>query len=404
MQHFALSLLVQVSLAARAPAPPAPAPAPAAETPAAETPAAEAPAATTSEPAPAEAPPAEKKSLLPPKTKPRLLVMDITDKGAGPEITNAVNQAVQAQAIASHNGEAITTTQIKLLLDAQATQQLVGCDSASCMTEIGTLIEADAIMGGNVTQVGDDVVITLLTVDPKDGRLMKQEQRKVPLNRDLYFYAAKQLGALLLTGKAADPRVPVVIKIFDGETAVEATIVVDGAEKGISSSTQVELDPGSHEIIVRRSGFSEWRTLVDIAEGTPQQVTAKLVTERVELWPVAIATGVADLAAGIFGGLMVDFAVNEYDGTGVFSDLWGKKDASGPGAPYTTAAPTDTADLCARESTIWFYAGRAPSGDDNNQCGTPAGPGVGGSLLIGAGVLTVVTGALITTDLILGAE
>ena len=30
-----------------------------------------------------------------------------------------------------------------MLLDAQATQQLVGCDAEACMTQIGKLVEAD---------------------------------------------------------------------------------------------------------------------------------------------------------------------------------------------------------------------------------------------------------------------
>ena len=94
MQHVLLGLAVLVQL--QSPAAPVSEGQPAAAAVAPVTPI-EPAATTTSAP----------KSLLPPKTKPRLLVIDINDKGAGPEITNAVTQAVQAQALESHTGETI---------------------------------------------------------------------------------------------------------------------------------------------------------------------------------------------------------------------------------------------------------------------------------------------------------
>lgn len=347
------------------------------------------------------------KSLLPPKSKPRLLVMDIVDKGAGREITNAVSQSIQGQAIASHGGETITTTQIQLLLDAQATQQLVGCDAEACMTQIGKLVEADIILGGNVAKVGDDVVITVLTVDPNDGRRLKQEQRKTPVSRDLYYYASKQLASLVLTGKAADPRVPVIVNVVGHGSPVEATIMVDGKDMGIATTKQLELDPGSHEVVVKRSGFADWRTLVDIQEGAPQQVTATLVEERLYLWPVAVVTGIAAIATGAASLAMLDIARNEYDGQALLADVWGKKPTSGPDAPYTTVSPTDTEALCAREQSIWFNSGRNPSGGEAvfavNTCGVVAGPGVGGWLGITSIALTSATVGLILGDVVIGA-
>jgi hypothetical protein len=405
---FALLALLAPAQAPTTPTAPTatPAPAEAGAAPAPTTPAPTTTAPTTTAPTtevtptttPA-APPPEKTSLLPPKTKPRLLVIDIADKGAGADITNAVNQALQQQAVLSHPGETVTATQIKLLLDAQATQQLVGCDAEACMTQIGTLVEADLILGGNVTRVGDDVVITVLTVDPKDGRRVKQEQRKTPLNKDLYYYAAKQLSSLVLTGKAADPRVPVVIQVMAGGVAVEGTIIVDGKEVGLASNKQFDVDPGAHEIMVKRPGFTTWRTLLDVAEGAPQQVSATLVAERIELWPVAVATGAAAVATGVAALLMFDVAAAEYSGQGVLFKA--------ENGAYQTVAPTDSADLCQREETIWFYAGRSPGeGEDlfaTNGCGVAAGPGVGGWLGITSATLLTVTGALLTTDLITAA-
>ncbi len=391
MQHVLLGLAVLVQL--QSPAAPVSEGQPAAAAVAPVTPI-EPAATTTSAP----------KSLLPPKTKPRLLVIDINDKGAGPEITNAVTQAVQAQALESHTGETITTTQIRLLLDAQASQQLLGCDSESCMTDIGKLVEADAIMGGNVAKVGDDIVITVLTVDPKDGRRIKQEQRKTPINRDLYYYAAKQLTALTLTGKAADPRVPVIVNVLDKSTPVEGTIMVDGKVMATASTSRQDLDPGSHELVVKRSGFADWRTLLDVQEGTPLQVSANLVQERVYLWPVAIATGVAAIGTGVAAFIMFDRAQGLYDGTGFFA----KNDKkSGPDAPYTSVSPTNSAELCAREQEIWFFSGRSPVGDEplfnQNNCKVSAGPGVGAGIGLASAVLGAVTVVLVGTDLIIGA-
>jgi hypothetical protein len=355
---------------------------------------------------PIEPPPVvEKKSLLPQKTKPRLLVMDLIDKGAGLEVTNAMSQAIQAQAVLSHAGETITTTQIKLLLDAQANQQLTGCDSELCMTDIGKLIEADLILGGNAAKVGDDVVVTLLTVNPADGKRVKQEQRKTPINRDLYYYAAKEMTSLVLTGKGVDPRVPVIVSVVDGSksTPVEGAIVVDGKQISAGSTAQLTLEPGKHEIIVKSSGFADWKTVVDVQEASPLTISATLVSERIFLWPVAIGTGAAAVVFGVVGALMADYARGEFDGSSALFNT--DKDKN-----YSAIVPTNSADLCQREQNISFYAGRAPSADGKeafgtpNECGIAAGPGLIHYTLITSGVLLLATGALVTTDLVLGAE
>src|SRR5688572_20560112 len=163
---------------AQAPAPPSEAAAPPPETPPAALPAPADAATPPAAPAPATTP--TPSTALPAPTKPRLLVMDIVDKGAGPEATNAINQAVQGQAVLSHLGETVTATQIKIALDAAANQQLVGCESETCMTDIGKTVEAALVLSGNVAKVGDDFLITLLAVKAADGSRIAQVQRKTP--------------------------------------------------------------------------------------------------------------------------------------------------------------------------------------------------------------------------------
>jgi hypothetical protein len=320
-------------------------------------------------PAPSSRPP------LPPPTKPRLLVLDIVDKGAGAEITSAINQAVQGQAVQSHFGETVTATQIKIALDAAANQAMTGCESEACMTDIGKTVEASVILGGSVAKVGADFLITLTAVNARDGSRLGQQQRKVPGNRELYYYAARQLTSLVLTGRAVDPRVPVQIAVSGGE---EATIIVDGEEAGTAAQVTVQLDPGSHEIRVRQAGMAEWKTIVTVEEATPLQVTADLVSTRLQLWPVALATGAGAVVVGLTAAGFGIAAQDDFDGSyGIFNQ---------PANSYSKKEPIDSQELFTLQQNVERNALTA-----NVLYGT-------------AGVLAVATAALFAADLIFGAS
>jgi hypothetical protein len=395
-----------VFLALQSPAP-SPTPADATAAPAATT----APAATAATTAPAATAATAGATLaLPKKTAPRLFVIDLVDKGAGAEVVAAVNQAVQDQATKSHSGQTVTATQIRILLSAQAEQQLIGCDSELCMTDLGRTIEADRILGGSVARVGDEVLLTLTAVDPVDGRRLGQAQRKVPVNRDLFYYAARQLTSLLLTGKAADPRVPVIFKATDKNGgAVEVSVIVDGKQMATTSTYQGEFEPGQHEVILRRDGFIDWKTVVDVAEATPLQIDAQLVASRIALWPAALVTGVLGAAAGVTSWLMADYALDRYAGEGLFpwtTTVAGKSVELTATNAYKNVVPTNSAELCQRELEISFLAGRATDGGnfgDVNACGVPAGPGMVHYLGGLSGVLLLTSGVLVTADLLSAA-
>ena len=370
-----MKLLLLASLALQTPEASAPAAAPA--------PSSSAAPAATSTPADATPQPAAPApSVLPAPTRPRLLVIELVDKGAGPEITNAISQAVAGQAIQSFTlGEVITQQQIKVALDAASAQALLGCESEQCMTDIGKTVEANTILGGSVAKVGDDVLITLLAVNARDGARVGQKQQKVPVSRDLYYYAARQLTSFVLTGRSADPRVPVEVKLGADDVG-DATFIVDGKEVGVGNSTKVDLDPGSHEIRVRMGGKAEWKTLVSVEEATPVRLVADLVDSRIALWPIAIGTGVASALA--LGG----FA---YAGLAATDGYSGAIDAPLPffettkEESYLHKTPVDSGDLNGKEVEV-------------QQASLVANIFAGS-----AGVLAVATVALVVTDVILNA-
>lgn len=299
---------------------------------------------------PAKQPP-KVETRLPPKEQPRLLVMDIVDQGAGPEITSSISEATGAQAIASYAGEVVTTSQIKVALDAAALQAMSGCMTEKCMADIAETVEADRVLGGSVNKVGDDFLITLMLVDPKTGDRIEQRQRKVPDDKDLYFYATKQLTSLLLTGRAVDPLVPVAI------TASQpgAVLMVDGKVVGEVPQT-LRLDPGDHEIRVEKDGFVNWRTTAKVEDATPLSLHADLTATRFPIWPFALSTGVVSAIAYAGAGYFWLGAQDAYDGS-VTGLLTGSNEDSYTGKPPTQA---DSAFLAEKRQQVQT---RALTGD-----------------------------------------
>jgi hypothetical protein len=305
-------------------------------------------------PDPAPPPSATPQPMTPPATvipsapvlpQDRLLVLDVVDKGAGDEIATAVSGAVQGQATKSFAGETVIPDQITASLDASAQQVLLGCDAEGCMTNIGRRIEATRVLATSVAKVGDDVLITVLVVDPRDARRIAYEQRKVAPYKDLYFYAARQLVALALTGRSVDPTVPVRVTL---EPVVsDATVLVDGRDIGAPPLT-LQLDPGTHVIEVKASGYATWRSSVTVEDAMPQDIGVTLTSERITLWPVALTLGVASslfLAGGLIAGI-------------VSQDMYNGSIPLGPIDPWTVensyvhASPVSSADLAAREQAV----------------------------------------------------
>ncbi len=276
--------------------------------------------------------------------KPRLLVLDLVDQGAGPLVVGGLSQAMQAQAVQSYPGDVVTTAQLRVALDAAGLQALSGCMSEACMTNLAGTVEAERALGGSLGKAGDDYVITLLLVDSKTGARVRQEQRKVPAHQDLSYYAVKELTALVLTGKSASPLVPVVISASEPG----ALVIVDGQQVGAAPVT-TQLDPGRHEVRVEKDGFVTWKTVADVQEATPLELHAALTDPGFPLWPFAVSAGVVSLAAVAGGAWFGVAAQNSYDG----SLPLGKPADSYLGRPNPDTAFLLDKKQSVREQALW---------------------------------------------------
>lgn len=317
--------------------------------------------------------------------KPRMLVMGLVDNGAGKEVTKAVTAAMNQQAIKSYNGIVTTAEEIRLTLTVSAQQQLTGCMEPRCMANVGKTIEADIVLGGNVSKVGDDIVITILSTNARSGERMGSEQRKVPLHQSLYFYAAQQLTSLVITGKVVSSRVPV--RINASESAAE--VLVDGRALGYAPMT-VDLDPGQHVVRVTQGGYVPWQSTITVVDGTPLEVNATLSSESIALWPVAIGAGVVSTLFLGMAAVSLELAYENYNGGLGLGDL-----------AHDNSIPI-LVDLIPRSSESYrqiksFNAADLATLQSRTNTQTAVAAGFGGV----AGIFALSAAALLTADLIM---
>jgi hypothetical protein len=75
----------------------------------------------------------------------------------------------------------ISTREVSALLDAKAAQSLMGCDDERCLASHANALAADKLIGGQIGAVGDEVILFLALVRPKDGKVMARASHSFDL-------------------------------------------------------------------------------------------------------------------------------------------------------------------------------------------------------------------------------
>lgn len=272
----------------------------------------------------------------------KLLVLDVADAGAGPALALTVSEAIGVQAGRSARGDVVTVAALRATLDAAALAQLTGCAAEACMVSVAEEVEADRALGGTVSQVAEDVVITLLLVDSTTGARVAEAQRKVPAHPELVAYAARSLAASVLGSAALGEAVPVWLQ----SVPAGGRAFVDGSAVG-TTPVVASLPLGAHELTFRADGFDEQRIGITVADGAPVVVRAALVQPAIRVWPLAASLGGVALLSGAGAAWAGIAAANAYDGS--FALFTPDEDVA---ASYRHASPVDSADLSTKKQRV----------------------------------------------------
>lgn len=201
---------------------------------------------------------------------------------------------------------AISTNEIKQMLEFEGMKQTLGCDEMSCLAELGGALGVDYIISGSVARVGESYLLQLQLTDIRRAKSVERVSRE---------YDGDLAGLVDETRAAARIAVNDLLAARSGLLAFNvseegATIRVDGAIVGVSPLAPVTAAGGVRTVEVEKEGFIQFRRDVDVKKDQTLTVDAALIpsaeyerayresieSERAWGW-TALGIGVAGLAA-----------------------------------------------------------------------------------------------------------
>jgi hypothetical protein len=110
----------------------------------------------------------------------RIAVMPVgSGEGVPGRTAEAVTEAVAAEVRRYGGGEVITQKEIVAVLSLEQQKQMLGCQSDSCMAELGGALGVDRMISGDLAKLGESWLFHLKLVDVVKVKVIAQSDRRL---------------------------------------------------------------------------------------------------------------------------------------------------------------------------------------------------------------------------------
>jgi len=112
----------------------------------------------------------------------KLAFLGITGtSGVAPEVAASFSEYLQSETIALNAYSVIGMGEIRQMLGLERQKQMLGCtEDSSCLAEMVGALDADRSIFGDVSRLGDTMVLNVSLMDLKHGKLLSRVGKRVP--------------------------------------------------------------------------------------------------------------------------------------------------------------------------------------------------------------------------------
>lgn len=167
---------------------------------------------------------------------------------------------------------------IRRVLSFEEERAALGCDSASCLSELAAALDVDRMVTGSIDKVGTTYFVVITEIDARTVDPLARVQGRLPLNEDELVTGVQQLALDLLrqSGRAPVRMDGTVGSIYVKAEPTGARVFVAGEEKGVTPLRIDGLPPGTHKLTIAALGFAPVDVEVPVFKEQLTEVSGRL--------------------------------------------------------------------------------------------------------------------------------
>ena len=214
---------------------------------------------------------------------PLLAVPNISAEGVPETLASTSRNMIETALIKTNKYMVLSYTDVEEILEAQAFS-LSGCTDESCAIEIGELLAADNIVVGDLSAVGENMVLSMRLVNVSSGQTVSGEVvtiESLETMQETIFYAAYSLsGMKYLGGSAVTEKGSVYVMAPEGK---ELEVFLDGKSYGYSPVLIEDIEFGVH-VLEAKSEEYNYSSEISIATKEIKEILADISLLRGNLF------------------------------------------------------------------------------------------------------------------------
>lgn len=203
--------------------------------------------------------------------KPRLAVLDMKDKGVGPDVASLLTSVASNRLSEIGIFQVISREDIKNMLSHQQDQILLGCVAEDCLVKIGGALGAENLVAGTVGKVGEKYVIGLQRIDVRGAKVVKRVEREFEGSRDKLLEEVRNAAYKVVEDILVEQSGKLILSVSEEG----ADVSVDQKTVGASPLPSLDIPAGPRDIRVSKKGFVDWVRTVQV---DPKQTRMEDVT------------------------------------------------------------------------------------------------------------------------------
>lgn len=167
---------------------------------------------------------------------------------------------------------------IRRVLSFEEERAALGCDTASCLSEIAAALDVDRMVTGSIDKVGSTYFVVITEIDARTVEPLGRVQRRLPLNEDELVTGVHEMAAELLAASGRAPRTGdgTVGSLYVKAEPPGARVFLEGEERGVTPLRLDGLPPGTHKVTIAAVGFAPVELDVPVYKAEMTEISGKL--------------------------------------------------------------------------------------------------------------------------------